>query len=299
MPFTQDAGVAWERDGWFFATPLLWQNDEVCKEGPGRAPSLKDWIKQSFGDDTPVESPYVPGTFFKRIYRPSVREPLAVGHYFLGEATESFTALSILVSKLEGLFEFVTPSADTKHVYGHKIREILLLACMEVESSWSAVLKANGYSTANGRFSTTDYVKLRPAMFLDAYSINLPAYRNYPSLTPFEGWNAGKPTQSLPWYDVYNQTKHDREANLKIATLSHAIMAVSAAVVMTYAQFGFEFQRGGIDHHDLRVKSLLSPGINAFHPDFFGEMYLPEMVIGQMLLKPVPTGHWTAINYQF
>ena len=94
-------------------------------------------------------------------------------------------------------------------MYGHKIRELLLLACMEVESSWTAVLKINEYG--KGRLTTQDYVKLLSPMYLDRYWVNLPSYK-YPSIKPFEGWDAEDPKPSpCHWYHAYNQTKHDRE----------------------------------------------------------------------------------------
>jgi hypothetical protein len=71
--------------------------------------------------------------------------PLASGGSFYRpisqeKVTESFVSLHILLKKLEELFETVEPTEANLTAYGHKIREILLLACMEVESSWSAVL---------------------------------------------------------------------------------------------------------------------------------------------------------------
>ena len=37
---------------------------------------------------------------------------------------------------------------------GYDIRNLLILACTEVESHWSAVLKANGLSKADGQRAT-------------------------------------------------------------------------------------------------------------------------------------------------
>jgi hypothetical protein len=86
--------------------------------------------------------------------------------------------------------------------------------------------------------STNDYVKLLPAMQLDQYAIQLPHYPWLPSIAPFSGWNAAQPTQSLVWYDAYNDVKHDRESKFKRATLQHAIDAVCGCAVMISAQFG-------------------------------------------------------------
>ena len=68
--------------------------------------------------------------------------------------------MKLLLAKMQDIFETVEPSPSNLQTYGHKIRELLLLAAMEVEASWAAVLKANGY--AGGSFTTfSRYVHLR------------------------------------------------------------------------------------------------------------------------------------------
>jgi hypothetical protein len=59
---------------------------------------------------------------------------------------------------------------------------------MEVESSWTAVLKENGYPS-RGRLTTNDYVKLLHPMFLDGYEQSLQSYPTFPAFTPFKGWD--------------------------------------------------------------------------------------------------------------
>lgn len=75
-------------------------------------------------------------------------------------------------------------------------------------------------------------------MRLDSFSLTLRSYPGFPAFTPFQGWNATAPTESLSWYDAYNQTKHNREEHLDVATIERAVHSVGAAVVMLYAQFG-------------------------------------------------------------
>ena len=116
---------------------------------------------------------------------------------------------------MEDVFETVEPSQSNLTAYGHKIREILLLAAMEVEASWAAVLKVNNHP--GSRFSTNDYVKLLQPMLLDSFKLTLRSYPKFPAIIPFKGWNPQSPTKSLDWYDAYNQTKHDREAHLSTA----------------------------------------------------------------------------------
>jgi hypothetical protein len=204
--------------------------------------SLKAWILANFGDSAPQESDYKPGTAYNRIFRPlntggSLQK--AVDDRAL---TQSFVALKILLTKMEDIFETVEPGPSNLKTYGHKIRELLLLAAMDVEASWAAVLKANGY--AGTRFTTNDYVKLLEPMGLDRFSLTLRSYPEFPGFTPFKGWLAQTPTKSLDWYDAYNQTKHNREECLGEGTLQRAVHTVGAAVVMLYAQFGYGIHIG-------------------------------------------------------
>ena len=98
------------------------------------------------------------------------------------------------------------------------------------------------YSRDGGRYiKTRDYVGLANAMRLNDYAISFPDYPWIEPVAPFKDWDAGKPTETLPWYDAYNAVKHDRENKFEKATLRFAFDAVSACVVMIVAQFGEVF----------------------------------------------------------
>jgi hypothetical protein len=239
----------------------------------------------------------VPGTVYKRIFRPLA----STGNFYRAvsqeKLTESFVSLRILLGKLEELFETIEPAEANLLAYGHKIREILLLACMEVESSWSAVLKENDYP-ADGMLTTKDYVKLLTPMLLDSYELSLQSYPHFPSFVPFRDWDAASPTRSLAWYDAYNRTKHDREENLKFATLSNAIQAVGATAVMFHAQFGFKFGLTGMDQ-----KSPVIHNIFRIVTDFkkhWKECYIPKFTVMENAApNPMPSFDWDARNYPF
>ncbi len=142
---------------------------------------------------------------------------------------QSFVALKLLLTKMLDIFESIEPATNNLHVYGHKVRELLLLSAMEVEASWAAVLKANGYPPKS-RLNTTDYVKLLTPdasrqLYAGTYVLSL-----FPPFAPFESWDSTVPTQSLDWYHAYNLTKHNREEHLDTATLQKAVHAVGAAL---------------------------------------------------------------------
>lgn len=259
--------------------------------------ALKKWVLESFGDPNPIESDYMPGTVYKRIYRPTVAGSFARASS-QEKSTESFISLRILLEKLEQLFETIEPTEANLPAYGLKIREILLLACMEVESSLAAVLRENGYP-ASAAWSTNDYVKLFVPMVLDSYKLSLRSYPRLPSFTPFENWDMKNPTQSLTWYDAYNKTKHDREENLKLATLHNAIQAVGAVVVMFYAQFGFSMGTMWYsDPKNVQIRNIFNV-ITDFNKHW-QECYIPTLtvVVGAQP-NPLPSFDWNAINYPF
>ncbi|MEK7551870.1 MAG: hypothetical protein AAB534_00445 [Patescibacteria group bacterium] len=299
--FHHERGVAFECSGFFFASGIRHGGKVHSVRFPDiNFSDLKNWVAKSFGDTEPIESNYVLGTFYKRIWRPT-----ACGDRWQDEAikeriNESFVSLRILLTKLEILFETIEPNKANLSTHGHKIREIILLACMEVESAWTAVLKENDYpSTA--RLRTNDYVKLLQAMFLDAYELSLQSYPNFPKFIPFAGWNSSNPTTSLSWYDAYNKTKHDREENLKLATLENAVYAVGAAVVMFHAQFGLNFGTGPFDQKSPIIRNIfkiVTTGLEKYEKDFYISKFElpPDSITPQSLVQ---VKDWTALNYPF
>lgn len=173
-------------------------------------------------------------------------EPISVyGHEF----TSDLVAFEILERDLEQIFRTIEPEAPSEgrpnqDAYGHEIRRLLILACTEVENLLKQVLLSNEYGLDKKRWETNDYVKVNPVLLLDHYESSLVRYPEYPPIQPFQGWDNSRPTASLDWYDAYNKTKHDRGANLKLATFSRAIAAVAAVHVLLTAQFGFGLIKG-------------------------------------------------------
>src|SRR6202000_970508 len=52
--------------------------------------------------------------------------------------------LTVLVRRLDEVCQTVHPEEPNLRAYGHEIRNLLMLACTEVESQWRGVLLANG-----------------------------------------------------------------------------------------------------------------------------------------------------------
>jgi hypothetical protein len=295
--FNHKNGVAFDNEQAFFASGLNEGGYIHFAPIPNVSfQNLKSWVAQSFGDANPIEVKNIPGKCYKRMWRPLVCTGSLTQTVSQEKRNESFIALRILLNRLEDIFETVEPTESNSSVYGHKIREILLLACMEVESSWSAVLRENNYVTTKRNLDTTDYIKLNKPMLLDGYELKLRAYPNFRTFTPFKDWDANKPTQSLDWYDAYNQTKHNREENLKLSTLDNAIKAVGAAVVMYHAQFGF--RSGLTENSDQEIRNffnIITVGFEKYEKDY----YIPKIDLNLTLKKATPVGDWEQIDYPF
>ncbi|QHC34603.1 hypothetical protein [Komagataeibacter xylinus] len=146
------------------------------------------------------------------------------------------TQLEALVSDLAAICRVVEPSKATLEVYGHEIRNLLILAATEVEMHMAGIMVSNG--NKDERKNTLSYIKLAEPLRLRSYSVRFKRYPEVDEIKPFAEWLRDKPTVSLKWYDAYNAVKHDREGQFKRASLCNAIEAVAACAILLVAQCG-------------------------------------------------------------
>lgn len=184
-----------------------------------------------------------PGEFYPRIARPIDQHPGEAPGLNPGARHEAAVIaiargqLTALTRQLDRICQTVQPTPGTFTTFGHDIRNLLILACTEVESHWRGVMLANGVK--KDRLNTMDYVALKDAMRLDEYAVDFPNYPWLAPISPFAGWGStGRPTRELGWYYAYNAVKHNREAEFERATLGHAFDAVTACAIMMASQFG-------------------------------------------------------------
>jgi len=231
-----------------------------------------------------------PGEYYRRMARPIDQHPHETPGWSPGARHEvdnmaiARGQLTALMRQLDRICQTVQPTQTTFTAFGHDIRNLLILACTEVESHWRGVLAANG--VMRDRFSTNDYVKLCPAMRLDEYSVSFPSYPWLSPIKPFEGWGTtGKPSQELGWYNAYNAVKHNREAEFERGTLASALAAVSACVVMMVAQFGIPAGLG--QRSELQA--------------FFNISATPTWPLSEVYIYPYGEGQtdWAAVSYPF
>lgn len=245
----------------------------------------------------------VPGKYYPRIYRPliykerfSTRVSIinvlnivnSVDKYnYLpnNEKTliQSIQQLSTLNDRLTSIFNNIYPTGDNLKSYGHEIRNLLILACTEVEAQCKGILIANNYKTdPNYKYSTNDYVKLNDILQLSKYEIKLSYFPDATNISPFKNWDKTKPSESLEWYDNYNAVKHNREIEFHKANLASTINAVSAIAILLFAQYGTNI---------LHWQELIG--------SFFSITEAPDWDFNDSYLPPFFDEEWVEEKYKF
>lgn len=201
-----------------------------------------------------------PGYFNPRIFRPFIHEKIRIAFSIDRKLAElkdeifqypEFTPYNINYKSLLGavnqlaalkemlfsIFNTVYPSRKNLNTYGQSIKNLLVLACIEVENQLKGIYQANEM-TSKTHYNTKDYIKLKSILKLDKYEVVFPFYPELKGFSPFKSWSAKNPTKSLRWYDSYNAIKHNSEQNFSKATLENAISAISAVAVLIKSQYG-------------------------------------------------------------
>ena len=175
-----------------------------------------------------------PGETTERVWRPSLSPADIFQALDISDAERRLTnqAIRILLERLDELFLYIEPDLTGLAAYSLKTRELLILACTEVENFWKLYMDTSNLIKQNGKYTTNNYIKLAEKLFLKSYTFTVKTYSSIPRLQPFLNWDSTNPTGSLPWYDAYNKTKHDRSGSLSSATLLNCINAVAANLIM-------------------------------------------------------------------
>ena len=194
------------------------------------------------------------GEYYKNIYRPVVSHKLQLFHlvhdgmplsdsyddisiwYYRNEYLSHLRQLELILEELKKVFRVIEPTIDNKDSYGNTLRNIIILSCTEIDCMMNNILKSNGYNVKDDRYTTNDYVKLKGALRLDEYSLEFNEYEGMGVFSPYSHWNKEQPTQSIPWYDIYNKVKHDRQTNLKYASMDIALASISSYAILLFSQ---------------------------------------------------------------
>lgn len=241
---SQKRGLAYEVDGFFVhvygQAEGLWTVSPGLTASEAAADDLESWVTRIYGATNIRELDRNAGHVVDGVWRPGLTPLDQVWQALSTGSQEQRTAeqsLYLLVSAMNDLFLYVEPGKAGLDAYGPKTRELLILACTDVEDAWSRYLTKAGRPRNRRGYSTNDYVCLFEPLHLGEYQIELVPYADTPKVAPFKDWNAASPTQSLIWYDAYNRAKHDRTGHLSSATIARCIEAVAANVALFCVRF--------------------------------------------------------------
>lgn len=199
----------------FFTNTLVFNNSAKITD-----------ILDGFGYTTIDKKEMEVGVKFKNIWKPFIQENVTKELNFdMLTLCRAKRNLSILVQKLQEIFLYVEPAKECLQTYSHKIKELLILSCTELENSFK-------FYNLGKNERTTDYVKLLNFVDLSKYKVSLIGYTDTFKSCPFEKWNSTSPTKSIPWYEAYTKIKHNSSENFQLATLENCLNAVMANVIM-------------------------------------------------------------------
>jgi hypothetical protein len=94
---------------------------------------------------------------------------------------------------LEEVFRYIEPVSENLVAHGNKIREMLILACTDVEANWRAVLD-NNVETPKVRYTTLDYIKVKEPLRLAEWEVYLYDYPDLGPIQPFKNWLESDPS---------------------------------------------------------------------------------------------------------
>ncbi|MDD4073439.1 MAG: hypothetical protein PHY78_13870 [Desulfobacterales bacterium] len=197
-------------------------------------------------------------------------------HPQYAQSPEHYVRAFLLILKdLQELFDYVEPSDKNLGCYSYRIHALLLRACVEVEANCKAIMKENGYGRS-GAWNMGDYKKIERTHFLSGYEVKVPNWTGIHSIRkPFLTWSSGG---SIPWYQAYNTTKHDRQSEFERATFEHLIDACCGILVLLSAQFETnDFSPGDTLLAVEGSRDGMESGIGGFFRVKFPDNWPPEL----------------------
>ena len=144
--------------------------------------------------------------------------------------------LEIILDDIAEVFKVVAPHHNQFSVFGHAIRNIIILACTELDARMLSILANNGVSPDGKYFEMRDYFKLKSPLKLDEYKLSFYRYGDLGTFSPFSTWEND---EQLHWYQAYNHIKHNREKHFAEAKLFNAINSIMAYAIILTAQYGY------------------------------------------------------------
>ena len=162
---------------------------------------------------------------------------------FAGVYLDRIRNILHLYEKLVEFGRIVDLAPGNLEVHGNATRDLLVLACFEVEALFKLLIYED-FQTARGNISV--YWRVSESAKLPDYSVSFRDMHSIGPLTPFSGWGNGETKYvPLPWYQSYNSIKHNSIEGNGPATLANILEAIAECYVLLSALNMPTFQQQG------------------------------------------------------
>ena len=146
-------------------------------------------------------------------------------------------AFEVLQKDLIELFDSIEPADSNEATYSYRVHGLLMRACIEVEANFKAIANDNALFTGAQLSMSGHYFQFNRSHHLSSYEVMMPVWTGAKNIRkPFALWSSGA-YSPLPWYQAYNNSKHDRQSAFDQAHLGHLVDAICGLSVLLSAQF--------------------------------------------------------------
>jgi len=214
----------------------------------------------------PIDNPILP---YHRCYRPMknrmnsgsftcmylLDDDYAVKPYYY---VRSFRQLQ---KEIMDLFLYVEPCDTNIVTYSYKIQQLFIRCCIDIEANFKAIFNENHYSVEEKKWTIKDYKKIDASHRLSEYVVTIPIWDGTKNvIKPFDEW---KSSGILPWYQAYQDTKHNKAEKLSEANFGNLLNAFCGLFVVLSSQFYDE-------EYDTGAVGLSIGSQGSYYPGEFG-----------------------------
>lgn len=145
-------------------------------------------------------------------------------------------AFNLIEKDMSALFYFIEPDDINELTYSHRIHELFMRTCIEIEANFKAILFENGADEPRFGFNMSHYKKINRTHKLSEYEVTIVEWARgrLRVRRPFEAWDNH---QGLYWYQSYNSAKHDRQNEFMKSNLRNLTDAICGLAALIGSQF--------------------------------------------------------------
>ncbi|MCF8448178.1 MAG: hypothetical protein K9H61_14400 [Bacteroidia bacterium] len=137
------------------------------------------------------------------------------------------------------LLNYVSPHDENQKVFSIKIYELILRSGTEFEN-YCKLYNGDSKFIKKKQLSATEYKEIVKEFVPINVSVGLLFWNpTLKTIQPFNEWISSE--SKLPWFDAYNNVKHNRSDLFTTANFENLVHSVSGLFLLAYKLFGRSF----------------------------------------------------------